>query len=242
MSSLLRHLRSRLSVWQGWVYERELKQILHDERIKPPFTVPNERPIEYAFAFRQISSTSPRDILDVGTGVTALPHLIANCGIRVKAIDNIRDYWESGLLNRHFWVEDMDVVEMEIVEEFDMVLCISTLEHIVAFDAAVNAMARSLRPGGSLVMTFPFTHDRFIENVYEVPGSDAPASIGFGAHSFSIEQVRAWENRLGLVRTDAEFWRFYETGPWSVGRRLDQPSQVTERDIHQHACFAWRKR
>ncbi len=52
----------------------------------------NERPIELAFVFRHLRDCRPGRILDVGTGMTSLPHLLRTCGYHVTAIDNIRDY------------------------------------------------------------------------------------------------------------------------------------------------------
>jgi hypothetical protein len=62
----------------------------------------NERPIEYRFVFGAIRQTAPESVLDVGTGESALPSLIRTCGPVVTAIDNIRDYWPEGMVNRHF--------------------------------------------------------------------------------------------------------------------------------------------
>ena len=218
-----------------------LKPILRAEKRHPPFEIPNERAIEYAFVFRQLAREYPASVLDVGTGVTALPHLIANCGFRVTAIDNIRDYWRGGMINRHFLVEDVDVTTMTLSNQFEMVLCISTLEHIEDYQDAVNAMVQSLRAGGLLVMTFPYTHESYVENVYKLEGSDAPPDVSFGAHSFSGLEVGLWEETFGLEKVEDEYWRFYAPGPWSVGNRLSPPERSSLGEPHQIACFAWRK-
>src|SRR5690349_16021730 len=68
----------------------------------------NERPIEYSFVFGSIARLQPRSVLDVGTGKTALPHLIASCGCVVTAVDNIRDYWPQGMFNRHWHIVNDD--------------------------------------------------------------------------------------------------------------------------------------
>jgi SAM-dependent methyltransferase len=219
----------------------ELRKILLHESKKPPFTIPNERPVEYSFVFRQITRYYPSSVLDVGTGVTALPHLIANCGLHVTAIDNIRDYWTNGMVNRHVLVVDEDVTKMTIHSKYDMVLCISTLEHIVDFDTAVRAMAKSLKPNGTLVMTFPHSHEAFVENVYKLPGTDAPSDMVFGAHSFSRTETLRWERDYGLVKVDEEYWRFFEPGPWTVGTFLNPPEPSSANNPHQIACFAWKK-
>ncbi|NLA49806.1 MAG: hypothetical protein GX876_10140 [Bacteroidales bacterium] len=60
------------------------------------FILFNERPLEYAFVFKCIGLLYPKNVLDVGTGTSALPNLIRSCGPLVTAIDNIRDYWRIG--------------------------------------------------------------------------------------------------------------------------------------------------
>ena len=50
------------------------------------FTLFNERPVEYGFVFKKLAEIYPRSILDVGTGTTALPHLMRNCGSLVTAV------------------------------------------------------------------------------------------------------------------------------------------------------------
>lgn len=223
------------------IFVSQLNQILVAEKENPPFKIPNERPVEYAFVFKQLARDYPHRVLDVGTGITALPHLIANCGFRVTAIDNICDYWTSGMINRHFAVRDVDIKDYRADVGHDMVICVSTLEHIVDFEEAVKAMVRALQPGGLLVLTFPYNHEAFLENVYKVDGSDAPANIAFGAHAFSKTEVSGWIAKHELLLVDAEYWRFYSEGPWSVGPRLETPQRTAHDECHQIACLAFRK-
>jgi len=42
---------------------------------------------------------------------------------------------------------------------FDMITCVSTIEHIENDSLAMEEMGRVLKPGGLLYMTFPFNHD-----------------------------------------------------------------------------------
>src|SRR5690348_15240857 len=77
--------------YQRWALKREYES--------QQFRRHNERTAEFAFVFRAIGRTAPRTLLDIGTGTTALPAAIANCGVLVTAVDNVRDYWEDGMLN-----------------------------------------------------------------------------------------------------------------------------------------------
>lgn len=95
------------------------------------FTQFNERPIEFSFVFRKLGGIYPRTILDVGTGTTALPHLMRNCGCLATATDNVRDYWTSGMLNRHYHVINDDITKTRLSATFDLITCITLQRYIV---------------------------------------------------------------------------------------------------------------
>ena len=69
----------------------------------------NERAIEYQFVFRSLIQTGANTVLDVGTGDTALPHLLRTCGYHVTAIDNVDGFWPKGMINRHWCVLKDDI-------------------------------------------------------------------------------------------------------------------------------------
>jgi SAM-dependent methyltransferase len=56
----------------------------------------------------------------------------------------------------------VDVTQMEFVDEWDLILCVSVLEHLRDHDAAAERIYRALKPGGRAVvvapMCFPY-HD-----------------------------------------------------------------------------------
>jgi len=112
-------IKSQLNLYQKWVCRREFES--------QAFTRLNERPIEFGFVFRKLGEIYPRTILDVGTGTTALPHLMRNCGFLVTAIDNVHDYWSSGMINRHYHVIDDDITATRLTDTFDLITCISVL-------------------------------------------------------------------------------------------------------------------
>ena len=125
-----------------------LQKVTQSEASVQAFVRHNERAAEYAFVFRQVNAVAPQTVLDVGTGTTALPALLDICGCVVTAIDNVRDYWTAGMVNRHWYVIDDDIQETSQVGPFDMVTCISVLEHINDHGTTVRNMMRLLRPGG----------------------------------------------------------------------------------------------
>jgi 2-polyprenyl-3-methyl-5-hydroxy-6-metoxy-1,4-benzoquinol methylase len=158
--------------------DRYPQRICRQEFESQVFSRFNERPVEFAFVFRKLGELYPRKVLDVGTGTTALPHLMRNCGFVVTAIDNVRDYWPSGMQNRHYHIIDDDITNSRLEESFDAVTCVSVLEHIERSADAVANMFRLLNQDGHLIMSFPYTERAYVRNVYEIEGS----SYGQGHH------------------------------------------------------------
>ena len=166
---------------------------------------PNERSVEYRFVFEVITRTAPKTVLDVGTGKTALPHLMQTCGLQVTAIDNIYDYWSKyGMFNRHFYVIDDDITRTVLKGGFDLITCISTLEHIANADAAVRNMASLLTPGGHLVITCPYTEQAYQNNVYTLAGTTANA-VDYICQSFSRDNLNTWTASNGLKIVAQEY-------------------------------------
>lgn len=205
------------------------------------FSHHNERPIEYEFALRALRDACPQKVLDVGTGTTAWPHLLRTCGFVVTAIDNIRDYWPSGMVNRHWPVLDVDILNPgnALPAGYDAITCLSVLEHIANHTTAVRNMVGLLATGGLLVLTTPYSEHNPFANVYKHPealyGQDAP----YICRSSSQIELKEWL-AAGLHLEHRELWRLF-TGPvWATGSRCEW-QMVDENAPHQLGCFVFRK-
>jgi SAM-dependent methyltransferase len=199
----------------------------------------NERPVEFAFLFRAMAALAPQTILDVGTGTTAVPHLMRNCGPVVTATDNVKDYWPRGMVNRHYHVVDDDIRRTRLRENFDMVTCISTLEHIVPADDAVQSMLARLRPGGHLVLTCPYTEHEHVDNVYALPGSRGRRNP-YVAQSFARSDLERWFSGAAEI-IEQEFWRYWTGAHWTEGIEVIPPEPSSATRPHQHTCLLVRK-
>lgn len=141
--------------------------LLVEMRIQP--IIMNERPIELNFALNWISKVCPKTILDVGSGNTAWPHVLSNCGIRVEAIDKIEGYWNWNFNNRHYHIRKDDITKTKLKKQFDTITCISVIEHIPNHLDAINGMFSLLNPGGYLIITAPYNERQYHDNVYNLP-------------------------------------------------------------------------
>lgn len=234
---MLRHARqlvkNLLNRYPEWICRQEFESQV--------FTRFNERPIEFSFVFRKLGGVYPRTILDVGTGTTALPHLMRNCGFLVTATDNVRDYWPSGMINRHYHVIDDDITATRLSDTFDLITCISVLEHIQKPHDAVRNIFSMLKPKGYLILTFPYNEKSYVRNVYELPGSSYGKGEPYITQSYSRSELARWieENQATIV--DQEYWQFWKGDHWTVGEQLIPPKSVTSEDKHQLTCILIQK-
>jgi 2-polyprenyl-3-methyl-5-hydroxy-6-metoxy-1,4-benzoquinol methylase len=223
------------------VLDRYPQRICRQEFESQVFTRFNERPIEFAFVFRKLGEIYPRKILDVGTGTTALPHLMRNCGFLVTATDNVRDYWPSGMQNRHYHIIDDDITDSQLEESFDVITCVSVLEHIERAADAVRNMFRLLHQNGHLIMSFPYNERTYVRNVYDLPGSSYGQGEPYITQSYSRAEVERWLRENNGTIVEQEYWQFWSGDYWTVGNQIIPPRKVTATDKHQHTCLLLRK-
>ena len=216
-------------------------EICRREYKKQEFNRKSERAIEYRFLFQQLVKTCPKTVLDVGTGTSALPQVIKDCGYVVTAIDNVYDYWPKGMFNRHFYVVNVDIVRTKIKERFDLISCVSVLEHIERHDDAFESMFSLLNPGGHLIFTFPYNENTYVENIYKHQDAGYGSDLPYICHVFSRKEVNNWLNRNGGKVCEQEYWRFFDGELWTFGEQLTPPIQVDKDEKHQLTCIIIRK-
>lgn len=99
-------------------------------------------------------------VLEIGPGAGFYADLIAAAGVRHYSALDITDALFSDLRARHpsFRFLRQDITETTIDGTYDLVLMIDVLEHIVEparCGRALDHLARSVRPGGHLLLAFP---------------------------------------------------------------------------------------
>jgi len=221
--------------------KRYLRSLCRHEFEHQVFHWLNERPVEYAFVFRYLAEVYPRTVLDVGTGTTALPSLIRSCGCLVTATDNVQDYWPRGMLNRHYHVIHDDITASRLSGVFDLVTCVSVLEHIEKSDQAVRNMFKLLRRGGHMILTFPYTERFYVRNVYELPGAAYGPGQPYITQSYSRTELSRWSQDNAATILAQEYWQFWDGDYWNVGARVVPPKRVSAEDKHQLTCVLLQK-
>jgi ubiquinone/menaquinone biosynthesis C-methylase UbiE len=130
---------------------------------------------EYPFVSERISeyadvSTSNNEninILDAGSGVTFFPYYLSSKEqIDITCCD-YDDRWNQIYSeinsnhdsNVHFKSADLRTVLPFDDSEFDVVYCISVLEHTGSYDSILKEFKRVLKPGGLIIITFDISLD-----------------------------------------------------------------------------------
>ncbi len=229
-------IKEKIKILIHYIGTYYLRVTCAKEYKKQKYTGYNERPVEFAFLFQKISEYWPRTILDVGTGKTALPHLMRNCGFLVTAVDNVKDYWPVGMVNHHYHVIDDDITHSKISGSFDVITCISVLEHIEEHKKAMLSMYRLLNPGGHLILTCPFSERQYVPDVYKLLESSAGV-MPFSTQSFSRKEVDGWLADSPFELVEQEYWKFFDGDFWTCGSRLEKPLKVSKESCHQLSCM-----
>ena len=223
------------------IYRAELAKVCSKEFQQQAFSRFNERPVEFGFVFRKLSQIYPKTILDVGTGTTALPHLMRNCGFEVTATDNVCDYWTSEMINRHYHIIDDDITSTKLDKRFDLITCISVLEHIKDSDSAVRGMFSLLKPGGYLILTFPYNEQCYCENVYELPNASYGQNAPYVGQAYSRENLNRWLKQDNGKIIEQEYRRYWDGEYWTEGQQIIPPEKVSSGEKHQHSCLLIQK-
>ena len=64
---------------------------------RQPLPEINEGSVQYEFALAALTKHEGRRVLDVGTGLSSWPRLLADCGFEVTAVDEFASYWGGTL-------------------------------------------------------------------------------------------------------------------------------------------------
>jgi len=199
----------------------------------------NTRPVEYSFVFKMLNEIEPNEIIDVGTGTSALPALMRHSGFIVHAVDNFKDYWTEGVLNRHWLIQQVDIHDpKEIAGNTDVFTCISALEHMRDPDLAISKMMKLLRVGGHLILTFPYNETDYIKNVYKLPEAGYGQNYPYPCHVFNDDSIIKWCKNNGGELIQAEYYQCFTGKYWTMGTKIKP--ELSNFDSHL-ACICIKK-
>lgn len=229
----MKQLLLRLYEFFGKIYLRPIFELEQGDRTG---RIVNERPAEYAFAFRHLRDRCTGTLLDVGPGKSSWPHLLSTCGYDVTAIDKMDGYW-SRYFNRHFRVINDDITQPKSKERYQFITCMSVLEHIPNHRIAISNIHDLLDPGGYLILTFPYNEAHYHENIYKHPDAGYGQNANFVTQVFSRSEVNEWLAETSFTILDQEYYQAF-TGPlWTMGKRINPCRKVEVDELHHMTCI-----
>jgi 2-polyprenyl-3-methyl-5-hydroxy-6-metoxy-1,4-benzoquinol methylase len=201
----------------------------------------NERPIEYSFLFKHLWRICPKSILDIGSGESALPHLMASCGFNVTSTDKKGDYWDFYYFNRHYPIQKDDITSTKLQQKFDLITCLSVLEHIPNSDNAINNIFKLLKTNGYLILSYPYNPNKYIDNVYELDGAGYGQDAPYICQIFSDKNLNDWLYQNNGKIIDQEYYKVFAGDFWTFGDRIYPPRKVLIDDNPHLTCIIIQK-
>jgi len=141
-------------------------------RLLGPFAVqPNTwtRAVEYPWVVEQLAGIRRGRILEIGGALSGLQFVLASMGHEVHNADPFVDYGDGHYdldplafherMNNAFrtsvTLHRTTVPQLTLLEKFDAVLCVSTIEHLTPeqCEETMRAAVSMLKPGGLVVLT-----------------------------------------------------------------------------------------
>ena len=173
------------------------------------------------------------DIVDVGAGTGGLAVSMARAGHRVTVVDPSPDAlaaarWraaETGVALTEVQGEAADLPDLVGAATADLVICHNVLEYVDSPPAALAAIARVLRPGGTVSVLAANTvaavlqralAGRYAEALAMLPGTaqettEAPAGTAAAARRFTLPELTALIEGAGLRAGEAHGIRIFSS-------------------------------
>lgn len=107
---------------------------------------------EYPWLLQYVPFSKEKDVLDAGGGTCHFPCLVAR---RSKSITVVDKTEEAIFLCEEFKINKIsqDLSTLNLSKQYDIVLCVSVLEHITNYFNVIRNLSRVVKKGGYLAMT-----------------------------------------------------------------------------------------
>ncbi|MDK3256138.1 class I SAM-dependent methyltransferase [Blastococcus capsensis] len=145
-------------------------------------------------------SSTGMKVLEIGSGRQDMGHEAYS----LRRLFGGSDEFVQSDVNPAFGHRVIDVTDMDIDQEFDLILCMYVLEHVFDVGAAVESMRRALRPGGRLVVAVPHLypyHDEPIDFWRFTEHSLRQLCSAFSSVEVTRKGIRRWPKALLVVAT-----------------------------------------
>ncbi len=108
----------------------------------------------------QMLPSAPATILDLGCGQGKVSKLLQDSGYRVTGCDTSQSGLSIARRNSNVTFHEISAFDPHFVEtvgsNFDAVLCLEVIEHVTEPLRLLRQIRRTLKPGGTLVLSTPY--------------------------------------------------------------------------------------
>ena len=125
-------------------------------------------------------------------------------------------------------------------QQFDAVTRLNVMMAVTDDRAAIAGMLGLLRPGGTLILSFPYNENHSVENAYGLPNSEYGRDYRFACRIYSRAHIDGWLREHRGEAIEQDYFQLFSGEFWTVGDRV-MPRRVSEEEAHQFTALAMRK-
>lgn len=142
--------------------------------------------------------------------------------------------------NRHFLVQHDDITKSRLEPGFDGLTCLNVMMAVVDDKAAIAGMFRLVRPGGLIILSFPYNEQKPMENVYKHPEAGYGQNFRFPCRIYTRWDIDGWLRENPGECVAQEYYRMFTGEFWTMGERVP-PTAVHVGEPHQFTSVVIRK-
>ena len=147
---------------------------------------------EYPWLLKNVPFNKKKTVLDAGGGTCYFPDIVDYYVKSVTILDRDKSFIKKGKGEVHDFIKQDLSEELTTTEQFDIVLCVSVLEHIPDYLSAIQRLVPLVKSGGYLAMTL----DMFLDNSKPCRKADIPAIVKMLEKDFDLGDVDLSEDKL----------------------------------------------
>lgn len=147
---------------------------------------------EYPWLMKNVPFSKNKTVVDAGGGTCYFPDIVSKYSKSVTILDRNIGFIKKGVDFEYPFIKQDLSEKLTTKEKFDIVLCVSVLEHIDDYISAIKRLTQLVKKDGYLAMTL----DLFLDNSRPCRKDDIEKIIDILSKNFEIGKVDLTEKDL----------------------------------------------